>query len=102
MLVMRTLLALLGVCALAWAVLALLARAGIGTGASARRGATRLQVLERLALSPRRQLYLVRADGRVLLLGASDGAALTLIAELAPDAAVPIAATVVLDERPEA
>ena len=78
--VMRTLLALLGVCALAWVVLAALARRGIGVGRAA--GGARLHVLERLALSPRRTLYLVRADERVFLVGAAEAGGLSLIAEL--------------------
>lgn len=87
--VVRTLLALVGVCALAWVALALIARRG---GLAARlagsvgsRSPARVRVLERVALSPRRQLYLVQADARVFLLGAGDAGALALIAEL-PDA----------------
>jgi flagellar biogenesis protein FliO len=78
--VTRTLLALLGVCALAWVVLAALARRGVGIGRAP--GGARLQVIERLALSPRRHLYLVRVDERVFLLGAAEAGALSLIAEL--------------------
>jgi flagellar biogenesis protein FliO len=74
----RTLLGLIGVCALAWVALNWLARRGIGV---VRPGA-RLRLLERLQLSPRRQLYLVQADSRVFLLGAGDGGVLSLIAEL--------------------
>jgi flagellar biogenesis protein FliO len=74
----RTLLALLGVCALAWVALNLLARRGLGV---ARPGA-RLRLVERLQLSPRRQLYLVQADSRMFLLGAAEGGAVSLIAEL--------------------
>jgi flagellar protein FliO/FliZ len=77
---MRTLLALLGVCALAWVVLAALARRGIGLGRPT--GSARLQIVERLSLSPRRQLYLVKADERLLLLAAGEAGALSLIAEL--------------------
>jgi flagellar protein FliO/FliZ len=76
--VARTLLALLGVCALAWVALNLLARRGLGV---ARPGA-RLRLLERLPLGPRRQLYLVQADARVFLVGMGDSGALSLIAEL--------------------
>jgi flagellar biogenesis protein FliO len=76
--VARTLLALLGVCALAWVALNLLARRGVGV---ARPGA-RLRLLERLSLGPRRQLYLVQADSRVFLLGMGDSGGLALIAEL--------------------
>jgi flagellar biogenesis protein FliO len=83
--VARTLIALIGVCALAWVALNLLARRGIGV---ARPGA-RLRLLERLALSPRHQLYLVQADARVLLLAAADGGAPALIAELEPGPTAP-------------
>lgn len=78
MVVVRTLLALVGVCALAWVVLTLLSRRGIGVA----KRSGRLQVLERVALSPRRQLYLVRADERVLLLGGSETGALSVLVEL--------------------
>jgi flagellar biogenesis protein FliO len=73
----RTLIALVGVCALAWATLLYLSRRGLGARAGAR-----LHLLERLALGPRRQLYLVQADSRVFLLGAGEGGALSLIKEL--------------------
>ncbi|HKU39001.1 MAG TPA: flagellar biosynthetic protein FliO [Polyangiales bacterium] len=78
--VLRLMLALAGVSGLAWAVLALLARRGLWTGAP--RGARRVRVLERIALSPRRQLYLVQADARVFLLGAGEAGPPALIAEL--------------------
>jgi flagellar biogenesis protein FliO len=74
----RTLFGLIGVCALAWFALNWLARRGFGVG---KQGA-RLRLLERLPLSPRRQLYLVQADSRVFLLGAADGGGMALIAEL--------------------
>ena len=78
--VLRLLLALAGVSGLAWAVLALLARRGLLSGSA--RGPRRVRVLERVALSPRRQLYLVQADARVFLLGAGDAGPPALIAEL--------------------
>jgi flagellar biogenesis protein FliO len=74
----RTLLGLLGVCILAWVALHWLARRGIGV---TRQGA-RLRVLERVSLSPRKQLYLVQADARVFLVGSGDAGGLSLIAEL--------------------
>jgi len=85
--VARTLLALLGVCALAWVALNLLARRGLGV---ARPGA-RLRLLERLPLGPRRQLYLVQADARLFLVGTGDSGGLSLIAEL--DARGPLPAS---------
>jgi len=76
----RALLALIGVCMLAWVSLTWLSRRGfIGAPLG-----TRLQLIERMVLSPRRQLYLVRADSRVFLLGAADGGQVSLIAELDP------------------
>lgn len=74
----RALFALIGVCLLAWVSLTFLSRRGFAGAASG----TRLKLLERIALSPRRQLYLVRADARVFLLAAADGGAISLIAEL--------------------
>jgi flagellar biogenesis protein FliO len=74
----RALLALTGVCVLAWVSLTWLARRGL-IGATA---GTRLQLIERMSLSPRRQLYLVRADARVFLLAAADGGPVSVIAEL--------------------
>lgn len=76
----RALLALIGVCMLAWVSLTWLSRRGLIGAPSG----TRLQLIERMALSPHRQLYLVRADSRVFLLGAADGGPLSLIAELDP------------------
>ncbi|MET0390704.1 MAG: flagellar biosynthetic protein FliO [Polyangiales bacterium] len=76
--VARTLVALIGVCALAWFSLRWLSQRGFG---GARSGA-RLKLIERLALGPRRQVYLVQADARMFLLGAGEAGELTLIAEL--------------------
>jgi flagellar biogenesis protein FliO len=76
----RVLLTLIGVCGLAWVVLSVLARRGFFKGGL--RGEGRLRVLERVALSPRRQLYLVQADQRVFLLGAGEAGPPALIAEL--------------------
>lgn len=74
----RTLIALIGVCALAWVTLLYLSRRGLGSA----RPSSRLHLLERLALGPRRQLYLVQADSRVFLLGAGESGAISLITEL--------------------
>lgn len=78
--VARTLIGLIGVCALAWFTLSFLARRG---GFGATRSGSRLKLLERLALGPRRALYLVQADSRVFLLGAGDAGQVSLITELA-------------------
>lgn len=77
---LQALLALGGVCVLAWVVLRFGARRGFGVGAG--RGG-RVTVLERVALDPRRSLYLVKVGERVLLLSAGDGGAPALVAELA-------------------
>lgn len=55
--------------------------AKMGQSLRGERLAPRIEVLERIALEPRRSLYLVKADGKTMLLGASD-AAVTLIAEM--------------------
>lgn len=73
----RALIALIGVCLLAWVSLTWLSRRGF-----AAHGGGRLKLIERLALSPRRQVYLVQADSREFLLAAADGGGVTLIAEL--------------------
>ena len=84
----RALIALFGVCCLAWVSLVWLSRRGVGSRpwsrwlASPATGASRLQLIERLALGPRQRLYLVRADSRVFLVGSGESGALSLIAEL--------------------
>jgi flagellar biogenesis protein FliO len=77
----RTLLALAGVCLLAWVVLRMLAQRGFGR-ALPRGGPSRVEVLERVPLDARRALYVVRADGRVLLLGLGESGAPVLVTEL--------------------
>lgn len=74
----QTLLALAAVCVLAWVVLRWSARRGLGTG----RG--RVRVIERTPLDGRRSLYLVEVGERVLLIGAGDGGAPSVLAELDP------------------
>lgn len=77
---LRTLLALAGVCVLGWFSLRWLARRGFG---GAKLGPhPGLRVLRRLPLEPRTNLYLVRAGQRLLLIGTSDGGPPRLIAEL--------------------
>jgi flagellar biogenesis protein FliO len=80
---LRVALALAGVCALAFVALRWLASRGVGRSRPA--GAGRVQVVERLGLDAQRALYLVRAEGRLLLLGTGPDAAPRLIVELAPD-----------------
>jgi len=84
---LQTLLALGAVCALAWVLLKWGASRGFG-GASA---GGRVKVLERVALDPRRSLYLVQVGERVLLLGAGDGAAPSLLTEMPADSVAALA-----------
>lgn len=76
---LQTLLALAAVCILAWVVLRWSARRGLGIG-----GRGRVRVIERVPLDARRALYLVEVGERVLLIGAGDGGAPALLAELDP------------------
>ena len=87
----RVLLALVGVSGLAWVSLAFLARRGLLAGGGARARA-RLRVLERVSLSQRRQLYLVKADARVFLLAAGEAGPPALIAELEAEPVLPLGA----------
>ncbi|MBK8692510.1 MAG: FliO/MopB family protein [Deltaproteobacteria bacterium] len=66
----QTLLVLGAVCALAWWVLRQAARRGVG-----RSPAGVITVVDRVALDPRRTLFVVRVGAKALLLGGSDGAA---------------------------
>ncbi len=77
---LQTLLALAAVCVLAWVVLRWSAKRGLGLG-----GGRRIKVLERVPLDGRRALYLVEVGGRVLLIGAGDASAPSVLAELDPD-----------------
>jgi flagellar biogenesis protein FliO len=77
--VTRALIALIGVCALAWVSLTWLSRRGFATPGS---GGGRLKLIERMSLGQRRQLYLVQADSRLFLLAAAESGPLSLIAEL--------------------
>jgi flagellar biogenesis protein FliO len=76
----RSVLALLGACALALLGLRALQRRTAGQGAGL------VEVLQRVALEPRKSLYVVRAGDRLLLIGCGDGAAPALVAELPPEA----------------
>lgn len=81
---LQTILALIAVCILAWVVLKWGARRGFG-GA---RG--RVKILERVPLDGRRSLYLIEIGDRVLLVGAGEGGAPALIAELDPKELPPV------------
>jgi flagellar biosynthetic protein FliO len=63
------------VCLLAWGVLRLLARRGVG------RGRQMIEVRARCPLDPKRSLYVVEVAGRCFLIGAGDGSP-SLLAEL--------------------
>lgn len=76
---LQTLLALAAVCILAWVVLRWSARRGLGLGRPGR-----VRVLERVPLDGRRSLYLIEIGERVLLIGAGEGGAPALLAELDP------------------
>jgi flagellar biogenesis protein FliO len=65
----RSALSLLAVCVAAWALVRFAARRGLLGAAPT---GTHLRVIERLALDPRRALYLVRLGPRAILLGASE------------------------------
>ncbi len=74
----QTLVTLAAVCALAWWVLRWAARRGVG-----RSPAGVVTVLDRVALDPRRTLFVVRVGGKVLLLGGGDGG-LSVLTEIDP------------------
>jgi flagellar biosynthetic protein FliO len=78
----QTLMALAGVCALAWWLLRWGARRGLG--ALAGPGAGRVEVLERTTLDARRAIFLVRIGARVLVVGAGDQS-LSLLTEMRDD-----------------
>jgi flagellar protein FliO/FliZ len=75
----QSLLALAGLCVLAWLVLSFLRKQGFGAGP---RVGGRIEVLERLPLDARRSVALVRIGERVFLLGIGDGGPPGLLAEL--------------------
>ena len=90
--ILQALLALLGVCAVAvWAVRYLSShfpRFGLAQGP--------VRVVQRIALEPRRTLYLVRVGPRLLLIGFGESQSPVLLAELDPQS-VPLS----LHEAPE-
>jgi len=77
----QTLIALAAVCVLAWVVLKWSARRGFGTIGQGKR----VKVLERVPLDARRSLYLVEVGDKVLLLGAGEGSAPTVLSEVDPE-----------------
>lgn len=77
----RALIALTAVCLLAVFVIKGMARRGFAKGSYS--GAVR--VVQRVALEPRRALYLVRAGSRLLLIGVSESGGPQLLAELDPE-----------------
>jgi len=79
--IVRALIALAAVCLLAVFVVRSMARRGFGT----RSHSGAVKVIQRVALEPRRALYLVRAGSRFLLIGISEGGGPQLLAELDPE-----------------
>lgn len=76
----QTLVSLLAVSLLAWLILRWGARRGFALGGRGKH----VKVVERVPLDPRRTLYVIEVGGKVLLLGAGDGASPTLLTELTP------------------
>jgi len=72
----RSVLALLGAGALVWLLLRALGQRGFGKSEGP------VRVLQRVALEPRKALYVVRVGTRTLLLGCGEGASPVLITEL--------------------
>jgi len=79
--IVRGLIALAAVCLLAVFVFRGMARRGFGIRSQP--GAVR--VIQRIALEPRRTLYLLRAGPRVFLIGISEGGGPRMLAELDPE-----------------
>ena len=75
----QTALALLAVCLLAYLVI----RLGLMRLLGASKGEGRIRVIERLSLEPKRSLLLVEVEGRVFLLGITEGS-MALLKELTP------------------
>jgi flagellar protein FliO/FliZ len=76
----RTLLALLAVCVLGWLSLRWLSRRGFGVAATG--PDARLRIIQRLPLETRKNLYLVKAGHKLLLIGTGEAGPPRLIAEL--------------------
>lgn len=83
---LETLLILIAVCALAWVVVRFgLRRLYAPSPGSGGRQAP-LRVVARLPLEPRRTVYIIEAAGKTLLVGVSEGGAMTNLTELDPEA----------------
>jgi flagellar biogenesis protein FliO len=76
----RAVVALAAVCLLAVVIFRGMAKRGF----AARSDAGVVRVIQRIALEPRRTLYLIRAGSRVLLIGISENGGPQLLAELDP------------------
>ena len=74
---LQTLLGLAGVCALAWWILASVARRGTRFG-----GGSSVRLESELRVGPRQRVAVVAVEGRRLLIGLGEGAAPRLLAEL--------------------
>jgi flagellar biogenesis protein FliO len=77
---LRTLVALCGVCLLVWIGARWLSQRGFGVAQPG--PAASLRVLRRIALEPRKHLYVVQVGTRVLLVGTGEGGPPTLLVEL--------------------
>jgi flagellar biogenesis protein FliO len=76
----RAVIALAAVCLLAVVIFRGVAKRGFGM----RSDTGIVRVIQRVALEPRRTLYLIRAGSRVLLIGISESGGPQLLAELDP------------------
>jgi flagellar biogenesis protein FliO len=79
----RSVLALLGAGALVWLLLKSLQQRGFGKSEGP------VRVVQRVALEPRKALYVVRAGDKTLLIGCADGAAPALLTELPEGTTLP-------------
>jgi flagellar biosynthetic protein FliO len=62
----------------------LVARVVLARGSAARPAGRHIRIVERMALEPRRSVYLLEVGKRILLVGASEQS-MTLLAEFAPE-----------------
>jgi flagellar biogenesis protein FliO len=87
-------LALLGACALALLGLRALQRRAAGASAGV------IEVVQRVALEPRKSLYVVRAGQRVLLIGCGESGGPALVAELSSEVLEQLAAAAPVQAPP--